>query len=111
MKKRKYPSDISREKFEEIREILESCKKRTKPRKVELLDIFNGILYLLKSGCQWRMLPSEYPKWQTCHYYFKEWRSIKDKNGDSVIDRSFKKISWKGSFKTFEERKNKFTHN
>ena len=95
--KKTYPSEISVAQFEEIREILESAKKKTRPRKIPLRDIFNGILYVLKSGCQWRMLPSEFPSWQTCHYYFSEWRKIKDKNGDSVLDRCLKKISWKRS--------------
>ena len=46
-----YPSDISREQFDRILPTLESARRRTKPRTVD-------ILYLLKSGCQWRMLPA-----------------------------------------------------
>ena len=60
----KYPSDISREQFERIRPILESCRKKTSPRRIDLYDVFCGVLYLLKSGCQWRMLPKDYPKWR-----------------------------------------------
>lgn len=55
-----YPSDISREAFSFILPILESVRKRTKPRTVDLYDVFGAILYLLKSGCQWRMLPKDY---------------------------------------------------
>ena len=51
-----YPSDITREQFERIRPILESARRRTKPRTVELYDVFCGVLYVLKSGCQWRMI-------------------------------------------------------
>ena len=51
-----YPSDISRAQFEEIRSILESARKRTKPREVDLYEVFCGLLFVLKSGCQWRML-------------------------------------------------------
>lgn len=65
-----YPSDITREQFEKIKPTLESARKKTRPRKIDLYDIFCGVLYLLKSGCQWRMLPKEFPKWRTCHYYF-----------------------------------------
>jgi putative transposase len=36
--------------------------------------VINGILYLLKSGCQWRMLPREFGKWNTIYGYFKRWR-------------------------------------
>lgn len=52
-----YPSDISREQFEKIKPVLESARKKTRPRRIDLYDIFCGVLYLLKSGCQWRMLP------------------------------------------------------
>ena len=52
-----YPSDISREQFARILPDLESARRRTKPRTVDLYDVFCGVLYLLKSGCQWsRML-------------------------------------------------------
>lgn len=36
--------------------------------------MINGILYLLKGGCQWRMLPREFGNWNTIHAYFKRWR-------------------------------------
>ena len=56
-----YPSDISREQFARILPVLESARRRTKPRTVDLYDVFCGVLYLLKSGCQWRMLPADFP--------------------------------------------------
>ena len=46
-----YPSDISRKQFARILPILESARRRTKPRTVDLYDVFCGVLYLLKSGC------------------------------------------------------------
>ncbi|EEB55560.1 hypothetical protein C1A_150 [Wolbachia endosymbiont of Culex quinquefasciatus JHB] len=45
--------------------------EKTKPRKLDLYDIFCGVLYALKSGYQWRMLPKEFPKWRNCYDYFK----------------------------------------
>ena len=56
-----YPSDISPEQFARILPTLESARRRTKPRTVDLYDVFCGVLYLLKSGCQWRMLPADFP--------------------------------------------------
>jgi putative transposase len=44
-------------------------------RKHPLRSIFNGLLYITKTGCQWRMLPKEYPKWQLVYYYFRKWTS------------------------------------
>ena len=46
-----YPSDITREQFARILPLLESARRRTKPRTVDLYDVFCGVLYLLKSGC------------------------------------------------------------
>jgi transposase len=57
MPRKTYPSDISREQFEQILLLLESVRKRTKPRTIDLYEVFCAVLYLLKSGCQWRMLP------------------------------------------------------
>jgi transposase len=88
-----YPSDISREQFEKIRHILESSRKITRPRSVDLYSIFCGILYILKGGCQWRMLPKEYPKWQTCHYYFRIWGAKANDKSDSLFEEVLKKIS------------------
>ena len=45
-----YPSDISREQFARILPTLASARRRTKPRTVDLYDVFCGVLYLLKSG-------------------------------------------------------------
>ena len=68
------PSDISREQFARILPVLESARRRTKPRTVDLYDVFCSVLYLLKSGCQWRMLPADFSNWRTCYQYFRQWR-------------------------------------
>ena len=87
-----YPSDITKEQFEIIRKDLENAKKRTRPRKVDLYDVFCAILYLLKGGIQWRMLPSNFPNWKLVYYYFTVW-SNKNENGVSILDSVLKKIS------------------
>lgn len=50
--RRGYLIGISKEAFEEIGPLLESVRKQTKPRTVDLYEVFCGVLYLLKSGCQ-----------------------------------------------------------
>jgi transposase len=91
MKQRKpYPSDISPEQFAQIRPLLESVRKRTKPTTVDLYEVFNAVLYLLKSGCQWRMLPDGFPKWYTVYSYFAKWREP-DQQGTSALERALKK--------------------
>jgi len=42
-------------------------------RKHSLKEIFKALIYIDKTGCQWRMLPAEFPKWQLVYYYFQKW--------------------------------------
>ena len=86
----KYPSDISPEQFEPIRALLESARKSTRPRSVDLYEVFCAVLYLLRTGCQWRALPSDFPKWRTVHSYFAKW-SEPGKDEVSVLERALKK--------------------
>ena len=44
-----------------------------RPRTVELREIVNGILYVLRSGCPWRMMPHDLPPWETVYKYFRRW--------------------------------------
>src|SRR5438067_3340315 len=101
---RKYPSDISREQFERIQPLLERAKKKTRPRTLDLYDVFCGVLYVLKSGCQWRMLPSDFPKWRSVHSYF-EIRSEKKEGQQSILDQALKKMV--GKVRTGNGRKEK----
>lgn len=104
MERKVYPSDITRDQFETILPILESARKKTKPRTVDLYDVFCGLLYVLKSGCQWRMLPSDYPKWRTVHSYFQKWSE--KKNGSSCLEQILKKISRTGTYKEWQKNLN-----
>ena len=65
-----YPSDITRQQFELIRPDLEAVRQRTRPRQVDLYEIFNAVLYILRTGSQWRQLPHDFPKWQTATVTF-----------------------------------------
>jgi transposase len=98
----KYPSDITREQFSGIRHILEKARRITKPITVDLYDVFCTILYILKSGYQWRMLPKDYPKWQTVYSYFSLWEQSKN-NRPSLLARALKKSMLKSIEKHKEE--------
>ncbi|MDH1447320.1 IS5 family transposase [Comamonas aquatica] len=84
-----YPSDIKREQFEAIGPLLESARRKTAPRKVELYEVFCAVLYLLRTGCQWRALPSDFPKWRTVHSYFAIWSEPRE--GGSLLEQALKK--------------------
>lgn len=102
MERKIYPSDIAREQFETIRPVLEAAKKKTKPRKHDLYDIFCALLYILKSCCQWDMLPSDFPNYKTVHYYFRMWGEKKNKKTPSVLEEVLKKI---GRTRTYQQWK------
>ena len=59
---------------------------------------------MLKSGCQWRMLPGDFPKWRSVHSYFEIW-SEKEKGKESVLDQALKKMV--GKVRTGNGRKEK----
>ena len=99
-----YTSDVSREKFEEILPLLQSVRRRTKPTTVDLYEVFCAVLYLLRTGCQWRFLPSEFPKWRTVHSYFAKW-SEPAQDGISVLERALKKSGWRGPRETGAQRR------
>ncbi len=84
--RKSYPSDISREQYSIIQTDLETFKKKTKPREVDLYEIFCAILYKLKEGCAWRALPHDFPDYNLVYYYYSMWSSP-DENGESLIDR------------------------
>ena len=65
-----YPSNVSNSQWQIILNFLDVARNR----KYELRDIVNAILYLVKTGCQWRMLPADFPNWPIVYYYFSCWK-------------------------------------
>lgn len=109
----KYPSDISREQFETIRPLLESIRKKTHPCTLDTYDVFNAVLYILKTGCQWSALPHDFPKYKTVHSYFMKWseqQKIGRKLAPNILEQVLKKISWRGSSIQWSQRENKHGH-
>lgn len=102
--RKKYPSDITRNQFKKIEPLLLSARKKTRPRTVDLYEVFCGVLYLLKSGWQWRMLPSDFPKWETVYAYFKIWSERKEEK-ESVLEQALKKNSWRGPHQQWSDYK------
>ena len=94
--RKSYPSDISREQFAEIEPLLLSARKITAPRKLELYDVFCAVLNVLKTACQWRMLPSDFPKWRSVHSYFQIW-SERPNDEPSLLEKVLKKIGSKNT--------------
>jgi transposase len=91
VKRKPYASDISVEKFAEIESLLRSVRRSTKPTQIDLYEVFCAVLYLLRTGCQWRYMPPQFPKWQSVYAYWRKW-SEPDQHGMSVLERALKKV-------------------
>lgn len=105
-----YPSDITREQFAHIEPLLVAARKQTKPRQLDLYEVFCGVLYILKGGCQWRMLPEGFPKWRSVYDYFQIWSKAPD-GQYSILEQCLKKIGWRGPHLQWSNRENQFLHN
>ncbi len=69
----------------------ESVRKKTRPRKIDPYDAFCGVLYVLKSGCRWRMVPSDFPAGSTIYWYFRIW-SESTEGRPSTLGQALKKM-------------------
>ncbi len=74
MNRKAYPSDLTNEQWKLLKRILPPPSGRGRKRTVDLREVLNGIFYLLRTGCQWRHLPHEFPAWQTVYGYFRRWQ-------------------------------------
>jgi putative transposase len=70
-----YPTDLTNEQWQILRKLLPRPSRRGAPRKVCRRAVVNAILYVLRSGCAWRLLPHEFPKWKTVYGIFLGWRN------------------------------------
>lgn len=66
-----YPSNVSDSQWAIVSKNFDLSRNR----KYELREIWNGISYLVKTGCQWRMLPGDFPHWKIVYYYFSVWKN------------------------------------
>jgi putative transposase len=73
MEPRHYDTDLTDEQFALVEPFLPRPKKMGRPP-ADLRAVLNGILYLVRTGCQWRLLPHDFPPWSTVHTWYRRWR-------------------------------------
>jgi putative transposase len=71
---KKYPTDLTDSQWHHIKDFFPPPKATGRPREVDFREVVNAVLYLVFTGCQWRFLPREYPKWRTVYGYFQHWQ-------------------------------------
>jgi putative transposase len=71
--KRSYSTDLTDAEWERLQLHVPPPNKRGRPKTHSTREILNAIFYLLKSGCAWRLLPRDFPPWETVYWWFRRW--------------------------------------
>ena len=69
-----YSTDLSDDEWECLEFLAPPPNKRGRPRTHGTREVLNAIFYVLKSGCPWRLLPKNFPPWETVYWWFGRWR-------------------------------------
>jgi len=75
MSTRFYDTDLADAAWSWVAPVLPAARPGGRPRTIDLRAVLNAIFYLLRTGCQWRLLPREFPPWGTVYHYFQAWQN------------------------------------
>ena len=81
-----YSTNLSDSRWQVIKDYLDNGRRL----KYDLREMLNAILYVVKTGCQWRMLPQDFPKWQLVYYYYRKW--VEAEVFDKILDKLRSKV-------------------
>ena len=73
MSRKAYPSDLTDAQWAIAEPLVPKPFPRGRPRKSDLREVVNAILYVVREGCSWRALPHDLPPWRTVYNYFDAW--------------------------------------
>ena len=85
-----YPSDLTDAQWKLVKPRIPPAKPGGRSRTVDMREVLNGILYLIRTSCSWRQLPHDFPPWGTVHYYYRRfrlegtWKKVHDALRDKV---------------------------
>jgi putative transposase len=72
--RRTYPTDLTDTQWTLIAPLIPGAEPGGRPRKASSRELVNAILYFLRAGMAWRLLPHDLPPWQTVYYYLRRWQ-------------------------------------
>ena|ERR1700722_15970645 len=68
-----YATDLTDKQWALLEPLIPPPKSGGRSRTTDTREVMNAIIYLLRTGCAWRLLPHDFPKWQIVYHYFKQW--------------------------------------
>src|SRR5262245_43412359 len=71
----RYPSEVTEEEGAEVAPLIPPARRGGRQRSVNIRAVFNGLLYVLSTGCQWRAIPKDLPPRSTIFDYFARWQA------------------------------------
>ena len=73
-----YNTDLTDKQWHMIQPMIPPNTGTGRPTEIDLRQVVNAILYLVRTGCQWRNLPTDFPQWGNVYYYFRKWSTDGD---------------------------------
>lgn len=74
MERKTYSTDLTDAQWKRIEPLLPKAMPGGRPRSVDLREVLDGIVYVVRGGVPWRMLPHDLPPWGTVHFDYRKWR-------------------------------------
>jgi putative transposase len=74
MDRQAYPTDLTDAEWAIAEPLVPPAKPGGRKRSTNIREVLDAIFYLLRTGCAWRMLPHDFPNWNTVYTYFRNWR-------------------------------------
>lgn len=74
MSNKSYSSDLTDAQWQLIEPLIPPAKPGGRSRTLDMRQVLSGIFYVLRTGCQWRMLPHDFPTWQSIYGYYRAWK-------------------------------------
>lgn len=74
MDRKSYPTDLTGAEWKILEPLIPAPKPGGRPRETDVRDVLNALFYVLRTGCAWRLLPHDFPPWQTVYGYFRRWK-------------------------------------
>ena len=81
----RYATDLTDAEWVILEPLVPKARKGGRPEEYAKREIVNGIRYLTRTGCAWRLLPRDFPPWSTVYHYFRKWKQ--DETWKRIHDR------------------------